>query len=582
MKDFAVFWEKYLHQLQTEADRLMTQPMPELTEELFSLFEQTGSRTEYENVYFARRKFLMVFGIKALAEQILEGEVSLKTRGKLESVLTEICREECWAVPAHLSRKHPDWRITIDLFAAETAQTLAELYHRLGDILPQALRMQIRENVENRVLNPFLNSEQYGWEKSDHNWNAVCTGSIGSACIHLWGKSEQTDQCVARVRDSLMYYLGGFADDGTCMEGCSYYTYGMCYFVNFALELLDYTGGETDLLRGKWGKFGNGEEDKRSRIAVFQSKCFFPDGTAVNFSDGSRLAKYNLGLMLALKRHYPGMILPELSAAADLLHDRCYRFVFRKLDLLEGLRLLQNGAQDELNTPAGTAAFSHILPDAQWCIAGAENGVGFACKGGHNAEPHNHNDVGHFIYEAQGTAFLADLGAGEYTRDYFGTGRYEILCNNAFGHSVPILGGKPQQPGKEFACNSFDATRKMGDLAVSMDLSGAYGEKGGSIFRQMIFSTADGKLTVKDCFCFDGAFTENLITQCEPVVTEDGVILPGEKASARLRILGNPPLTVKAHLHRGHRGEWETVYAIRWTLLSGQRETGFEIELLEP
>lgn len=49
-----------------------------------------------------------------------------------------------------------------------------------------------------------------------------------------------------------------------------------------------------------------------------------------------------------------------------------------------------------------------------------------ACKGGHNLEFHNHNDVGHFIYEGMGTMFFTDLGAGEYKKGYFGEG--SIRC----------------------------------------------------------------------------------------------------------------------------------------------------------
>ena len=65
-----------------------------------------------------------------------------------------------------------------------------------------------------------------------------------------------------------------------------------------------------------------------------------------------------------------------------------------------------------------------------------------AAKGGNNGESHNHNDVGSFLYLAGDEMLLTDLGAGEYTRDYFGEKRYDILCNHSFGHSVPVIDGK--------------------------------------------------------------------------------------------------------------------------------------------
>ena len=57
------FREKYIQQIKILADQMRGEAMPPLTEELFALFETTGNRLEYENVYFRRRKFLAVFGM---------------------------------------------------------------------------------------------------------------------------------------------------------------------------------------------------------------------------------------------------------------------------------------------------------------------------------------------------------------------------------------------------------------------------------------------------------------------------------------------------------------------------------------
>ena len=59
-----------------------------------------------------------------------------------------------------------------------------------------------------------------------------------------------------------------------------------------------------------------------------------------------------------------------------------------------------------------------ILQDAQWCILRGAKQTAVIAKGGNNGESHNHNDVGSFQYLADGEAFLDDLGAGEYTKDF--------------------------------------------------------------------------------------------------------------------------------------------------------------------
>lgn len=583
--DIQSFLTEYKKQVYEEANKLMYLSMPELTEELFSQFERTGNRLLYENVYFSRRKFLTVIGLMALLEKNGNRSVSNRTLRKLIHIIDEICSEVCWALPAHLSRANEGWENTVDLFAAETAQTLSELADHLKGDLPSEIYTLIVQNVERRVLRPFFSSSAYGWEKSDHNWNAVCTGSIGSACIHLREKSEETDVCLKRICDSLIYYIEGFADDGTCMEGCSYFTYGMSYFVNFAQELFDYSEGRIDLLRGDWEHFRKGERDKRGRIASFQSKCFFPDGTVVNFSDGNSRDKFSLGLNLALKSHFPEVSIPDLRSAADLLHDHCYRFVFRKLDLFETEKYLQRIQNCEADTAVHNAHSSlHILPNAQWCIASVQNGVGFGCKGGHNGEPHNHNDVGHFIYEGNGTAFLADLGAGEYTRDYFGEKRYEILCNNSFGHSVPIACGRGQTAGKKHGCYRFDTEATDGTVVVDMDLSGAYGENPGVISRKLKFSLSHGELKVMDRFLLPEntvfSVTENLITNLKPVVEKDSVLLTDGTLTAVLTIHDAYTIAAREYPHSNHQGKQETVYAIRWAVCPEKRESSFEIRMV--
>ena len=115
-------------------------------------FEKTGNRLIYENVYFARRKYLTVFGI--LSEYGKKEE----DVDKLCGVIASVCRERFWALPAHVDFKRLDEK-TIDLFAAETAQTLAELLAVLGDRLPADIVELAKREIMDRVLVPFCGSK---------------------------------------------------------------------------------------------------------------------------------------------------------------------------------------------------------------------------------------------------------------------------------------------------------------------------------------------------------------------------------------------------------------------------------------
>ena len=563
------FLQAYRAELRRAAEADME--MPPLTEELFGQFERTGDRLGYETAYFARRKCLAILGLQAVADWQEGGAVPQARLERLSAVMEDVCGETCWALPAHVDRaNNPAWPLTVDLFAAETAQTLAELADRLGPVLPQPIRALVTEQVERRVLTPFLSTPApYGpWEGGADNWNAVCAGCIGSAALHLLKEQpNRLEPCLERVCASLLGYIGGFSADGACLEGVTYYTYGMTYFVNFALELYEYTGGKADLLRGSWGGFAAGADDLRASIARFLPKCFFPDGRSVSFSDSTSGETFRVGLNCALALRYPGVEWPSPDRAAGLHSDRCYRFAALKMDLFcTGEYLARGGRFDPPGGKAGPRF--HILPAAQWCVGHSASGVGFACKGGNNGAPHNHNDIGHFIYEAGGVMLLTDLGLEEYTRDYFGPKRYERISCGSLGHSVPIVGGLGQGAGVEYRCGSFDAGE---DGTAVLELHDAYPPGLLERFdRRFYFDLETGRLEVLDHFDLPsggpGPILERLVTQIPPTITENRVLLEWGPVAGVVEIRRpvRPVVTLETYSRRSHLGQAEPVYAIQW------------------
>ncbi len=606
------FYEQYKNQIETLAEQMLSEPMPVLTEELFALFETTGNRLKYEEVYFRRRKFLAVFGMAAC---IFKQEAYVE---KLEEVLREICREECWALPAHVNRiENTDWRNTVDLFACETAQALAEIMALVKGI-SEELCETIRKEIEIRVLIPF-GQNRHGFECADHNWNAVCCGSIGSAAIYLLAdkETERLDAVLKRICHSLNFYLDGFGNDGACMEGIGYFTYGMTYFTGFAEQLLRYSKGRMDLF-----------QDKRvQKIAEFQQKMYFHCGQTVSFSDGECQAKFRMGLTAFLAGQYDTVRIPDRESACDFETDPCYRFMGLWRDYLwttDGIAAAnkEKGSTDCLEEKqteeneskiAYSIARHDILPSAQWSICESRNGAGFAIKGGHNGEPHNHNDIGSFLYVAEGEQLLCDLGAGEYTGDYFGAGRYDILCNSSEGHNVPILNGRFQKDGAQYKADLFEADGKGKTV---MEFAGAYkcgadkngiqeGEAGQTgadelgniekLTREAVFSLETGSLTITDRFEVSGpeagesfVITENLVTQGsvllpgEPkssgesrTVPENGIIIQKNNASCNIQMEGSfSNLRCITKLHSNHEGVLENVHLIQWDVELKNAEKG--------
>lgn len=614
------FQKQYINQIKELADKMRSETMPSLTGELFALFETTGNRLDYEAVYFKRRKFLAVFG---MAAYLFRQPADI---AKLEEVLQQICEEECWALPAHVNRKeNADWKHTVDLFASETAQSLAEITAilnvkekdvtewnngtggtgRPGTLLKQATVEKVRSEIEKRVLFPFEKNRQ-GWECSDHNWNAVCCGSIGSAAIYLLAGKEEArlEKLLQRICHSLQYYLDGFRTDGACMEGIGYFTYGMTYFTGFAEQLLRYSKGKTNLLAS----------DKVRKIAEFQQKMYFKSGQTVSFSDGEGKAKFRMGLTCFLAEQFDTVRVPDASFACDFDTDSCYRFMGLLRDYLWTKKAMEKELPEEttlvdVQEPSEetvlpdiqelsektalpdvqelceirgkkACTFRHdVLPDAQWSICESKNGIGFAIKGGDNGEPHNHNDIGSFLYTASGEQLICDLGAGEYTADYFGTGRYEILCNSSQGHSVPVIRGEFQKAGKQYRASHFEAD---GNGTTRLEFSGAYGtECLNRLERMAIFSLETGTLTVRDCFEIKEPseplhvplFTETLVTRGEVTLTGKKAVIQGKYAACEVKWQDDVSnLRVIERIHSNHEGVPERIRLIQWDVIPEEKK----------
>ncbi len=591
VQEIQKFLDEYVECIRRNGDEMLGQSMPELLEEKFALYETTGNRLIYEEDYFRRRKFLAVFGCLA----ILDGKKEYLD--KLCQVMLGICEEECWALPAHVNRsREPHWRVKVDLFASETAHALSEIMHLLGEKLPEQVRETVHKNVMERVLEPVIEAPipYQPWERSGHNWNAVCSGSVGCAAIYqMQGEPERLEALLCRLAESLPCYIDGFGEDGACMEGLAYFSYGFVYYAGFAQVLGRYveerirSEGRTALPEALLNAADLLSSEKCRKIAMFQQCCYFPSGRTLSFSDGESRDHYRMGLTCFLARRYPEVELPPVSCASGFEGDSCYRFMACLRDVLwtkQYLESLETKAPESADTAqAEEAPACIVLPYAQWCICRGRSGGGMACKGGHNEEPHNHNDVGSFLYLLGDEMLLCDLGCGEYTRQYFSEERYTILCNSSLGHSVPILGGREQKEGRRYGCSSFEAD---GEGNVRVEFAGAYESSAAhSLVRQLAYDPAAETLEVEDVLTLteDGlSMRENLVTQYEPKVQDGVILLRGARHACRILVPeGSGELQVEARNHSNHQGQPETVYCISWEVpMTGEGVRGcrFRVE----
>lgn len=558
-------------ELHAEAKRLLDAPALPLTYSLFAEFHDSGYRLNYERVYFEKRRRLNTFALLVL----LEPEEEHYRQALLEAIW-EICGELTWCLPAHVGQDQSLDK-AIDLFSAETGFTLAELRMLLGDQLPPLLRAVIAEQVERRLFAPFVENGPYDWEEAEHNWSAVCAGSIGSAALLLLNEGEELERLEAilqRTQRAMGFYLRGFGEDGACLEGLDYWNYGFGYFIYYADLLRGRSGGALDWFRVK----------KVGQIARFPQKCWLGGKAVVNFSDALPYTNVHIGLSSYLAGRVPGVERCPLDRREDFRADPCSRWA-------PALRnLIWRGCTD--SDMAEGNSWDEVLEDAGWLISRSlsEHGLfGFAAKGGHNDEPHNHNDLGHFMVTGEGVFYLCDLGCGEYTKDYFGEGRYDYACNGSQGHSVPIINGQFQHPGPAHTATILETTCTATGSNMTVELSKSYACEGlESLMRSWSWHKSPWpKLAVRDVYCFTEApkrLTERFVTWLRPEQAEEpGVLLltscnaPGiglevQFDAARLEF------EMTEQVYRNHDGVDTVWYALDFHVIQPQLAINLEFE----
>ena len=344
--------------------------------------------------------------------------------------------------------------------------------------------MRACEAVKARALDWYLDyGRDYGWDSGRNNWTGVCAGSLGEAFLLLEPDLDRVARSVTLAVDQLDRFLShAFEEDGGCLEGIGYWNYGLLHFVAYAEMLRARTNGVIDLMA----------DPRLPPIAQYPLAVAIGPGRYVSFAD----SREHQSLYPFVKTR-----LAERTGVASLadLEGRSggWRFGVCLRDMLWG------------KDPSGSPPLVDALLPSSGIVKRVGNALDgriivLAAKAGHNAEPHNHNDVGSFIVSVGDTTYLCDPGAGLYTRDYFGPKRYENVFASSYGHSVPRIGGIVQSPGHQFR----GALERVSDKAFRIEFGGAYEAPGLRSLSRTIHLEDRGDILLEDVFVFEGSGLE--------------------------------------------------------------------------
>ena len=525
-------------------------PIAPFDEETFRLLYKTDSRIEYEAVYFETRRRLCAYAALALWED------DPTWLCELERALSALLAEPTWALPAHIAEEANEKtrRETLDLFACESAEAVAEILSLMGNRLDPALRDALRAALNERIVRPYLETRRR-W--GNNNWSAVCAGCI--AMVMMYEFPDCLDEALPSLRLSLDDFISSYNSDGCCLEGPLYWEYGFGFFVCAADMLRAFTGGKIDLFA----------DEKVRAIAAFGQDMFLDGRHVIPLADAPHTLAVHIGLMHRLSREYALGGFPSENACS-FGEDVRFRFAPFIRDFY-----WYDPAEDHAAAQKPPVSFYR---ESGWFIA-RRSGYTAVCKGGHNAEPHNHNDLGALLLFSEGRFILDDPGWPEYTRDYFGPRRYEdYVCASSAGHSVPIVNGRFQQSGQERRARLLTSARNE----IAYELSSAYDAPRLSLMRIMRFDNSSATLIdrVKGVECF----VERFVTRIKPEPLENAVQIGAWRVTAAflarisVQTAQYSPRFRSFATGESEDQEIETLYQIDFTPATPNGEFCFRIE----
>jgi hypothetical protein len=570
---------KWLSSIKDLAGKEIAKPMPQLSQELYQEFYVNGSRVPFETAYFERRRRLARAAICALLDDSADRDRWL---GSLREKTLDVFSEFSWALPAHVNSPSGRDPLHIDLFSAETANLMAELLTLFPTVFsPEetaAIKTRIRRDFSENYTNRH---EDFFWTKATNNWNAVCHQGVLGAALAL----EEDNRLLARIlmlaRKYLPLFLRGFGGDGACSEGPGYWQYGFGWFCVLNEQLETRTKGQLSLIEG---------DPHVREIAHFGPRVTLSNFHFVNFSDSPRTGALSPSLLTYLgKRLKNDNLIAHARKSYERLDQTGLNLQGQRTDLLYFVRLL-------LNTPEDTKVDQTLEPEdfffkdlAVIVAAGRDERKHlweFAAKGGNNAEQHNHNDCGSYLLNIDGSPVVVEIGAPEYTKDFFRENRYQYLAARTLGHSLPIVNGREQAAGPQYAAKVISWELAPTHTEFSLDLAECYPSDAhcSELIRSFYFDKIQGRLRVKEFF--DLSVHQSFETS---VLTEEPVEMSGQCAVIHAKagdVLVRPfdetlIIGVETHEYRDHGGNPRKIFRIilRPAKLTEQRFVGYELEL---
>lgn len=462
----------------TAAQTALSEPWPALRASVFADYQRNGDRSRFERDHFQRRRILR--------DLVLAACLTADDRftDPIMDAVWSICEESFWGVPAHSFSRRLDHlplpdtgEPVIDLFAAETGAQLAWTRYLMGEALEQAGGQVFDERVvaeiDQRLLTPFLERDDWTWLAKEHrhpnNWTPWVCSNLLVGTLFAEADLDRRARIVSKIIASLDVYVDQLLDDGGCSEGQSYWAVGPAKLV----DCLDALSGASQ------GRLDGFRIPRVQVLARYPVAMHVGGRNMVQHADG-----HGQWLLEPSVLHRAGRFLGDAEARQLAIHLRnapAGREERSGTNLWRGLSELF-----EPGYAAGPAADPPLIKerwfeDLQVLVAreavGTTDGFFVCMKAGHNAEHHNHNDVGGLSVAIDGRHLVVDPAVSVYSKRTFGPQRYELWEMNSDWHCLPIINGMVQLPGDRYRARDVYAAPDGRSIMMHADLAAAWPEQ---------------------------------------------------------------------------------------------------------
>ena len=380
-----------------------------------------------------------------------------------------------------------DWNTAHFLDTAEMTLAVAVGYDWFFDALTDPQKDLLARKVYEYALKPGdpnnpLRLLRNWWSWFQNNWNSVCFGGLGAACMAFADRYPgYAAKFLRRACYNMPAAVTSFRPDGVYVEGNNYWAYGVSYLVFFIITSRNFFGTDYGLsalpgvgasgdfplyISSPTGAFNAGDnhsappfspvlfwfasQRREAMLSAYQRRSWHeglprPRDAAADGIRQTEPSWRSREFVLSALWYEPA---PEDAPA----RQRLARSVYLRCDEGQEFVLMRSAYFDPNATYAGI-------------------------KSGYNYTNHGDLDIGTFIYESRGVRWFDDLGPSDYNLTgyfvgfVFG-GRWKNYRKRAEGHNTlvinPAMAAEDQYPYARTHFSSF-----ADDTAV-LDMTQAY------------------------------------------------------------------------------------------------------------